>query len=233
MAIDRPGAIEPHPRRSRRAAAQRRTVGRRLSCLARGMPSAGVPARGVARQGKKVDRPPLRADDRGAAGPRPDSPIRGPRGAPGTSARRRGGNRLHDARGRTHRARKDLRQRANGGDQAREDAAGLTIGGAWSACALARTAFTVERRLWADERRDIAWAATWGETDRLAARERPGARTVPEPKEAARVARHVGWHAKTAYESACPPAGAAAQRRLLRNIPGRNCDRRLMICQRP
>ena len=44
MAIDRPGAIEPHPRRSRRAGAQRRTAGRRLSCLARGMPSAGVPA---------------------------------------------------------------------------------------------------------------------------------------------------------------------------------------------
>jgi hypothetical protein len=61
-------------------------------------------------------------------------------------------------------ARKDLRQRANDGDQAREDAAGLTIGGAWSVVRsgheLLSWPFVVERRLWADERRDIAWAAT-------------------------------------------------------------------------
>ena len=103
MAIDRPGAIEPHPRlkpKGRSAAED----GRPNTFLARARNAVGRgPAllRGVARQGKKVDRPPLRSDDRGAAGPRPDSPIRGPRGAPRTSARRRDGNRLRDARGRT------------------------------------------------------------------------------------------------------------------------------------
>ena len=170
MAIDRPGAIEPHPRRSRRAAAQRRTVGRRLSCLAQGMPSAGAPARGVARQGKKVDRPPLRADDRGAAGPRPDSPIRGPRGAPGSSARRRGGNRLHDARGRMHRARKDLRRRVNSGDASsrrycRPDDR-RCVERVRSRHELHSWPFAVQRRLCGDEARDIAWAETWGEADR-------------------------------------------------------------------
>ncbi len=83
MATDQPGAIEPHPRlkpKGRSAAengrpetflfSARNAVGRGPRVL-----------RGVVRQGKKVARPPLRSDDRGAAGLRPNSPIRGPRGA--------------------------------------------------------------------------------------------------------------------------------------------------------
>ncbi len=55
MAIDRPGAIEPHPRC--RPEGRERSGGRQAEhffCLLRGMPSAGIPAplRGVARPGR-------------------------------------------------------------------------------------------------------------------------------------------------------------------------------------
>ena len=189
MAIDRPGAIEPHPRRSRRAAAQRRTAGRRLFCLARGMPSAGVPASraGWPGRGKKW-RPPLRADDRGAAGPRPDLPIRGPRGAPGTSARRRGGNRLHDARGRSTARGKTCAGAPTAAMQAREDTAGLTIGGARSACALGTNCIhgrSPSSEGYGPTSDAISRGRRRGEKRiDLRRRERPGARTVPEPKEA-------------------------------------------------
>ncbi len=238
MAIDQPGAIEPHPRRSRRAAAQRRTAGQTLFCLARGMPSAGVPApAGRPGRGKKW-RPPLRADDRGGAGPRRDSPIRGPRGAPGTSARRRGGNRLHDARGRNITRRKTcagvsmaaMQERGYCRPGDRRCAERVRFGHELHSWLLA-----VERRLWADERRDFAWAETWGGTDRLAAHERRGARTVPEPKEAERLREMSGCttgHAKTAYESARLSGGGDPAPPLFRNIPGQNCDRRLMIRRR-
>ena len=91
--------------------------------------------RGVARPGKKVARPPLRSGDRGAAGPRPDSPsevrVARPERAQGDVAAT-GCMTQEDERT----ARKDLRRRTNGAMQARADTARLTIGGAPSACAL-------------------------------------------------------------------------------------------------
>src|SRR5580700_11348123 len=83
MVIKRPRGDQPAPLA---AVAQRRMVGRRLSCFARNA-LIGVPARlrrGVVSQGKKVDGPPLREGDRGKADPRPDQPIRGSVGAPRT-----------------------------------------------------------------------------------------------------------------------------------------------------
>src|SRR5580700_12248775 len=71
MAIKRPRGDQPAPLA---AVAQRRMVGRRLSCF----------ARNALAQGKKVDGPPLREGDRGKADPRPDQPIRGRVGAPRT-----------------------------------------------------------------------------------------------------------------------------------------------------
>ena len=94
--------------------------------------------------------------------------IRGPRGAPGTSARRRGGNRLHDARGRTHRAkrlapahqRRDASSRGYCTPDDRRCAERVRPGHE-----LHSGPFVVDRRLWADQRRDIAWAETCGEAD--------------------------------------------------------------------
>ena len=86
-----------------------------LSCARNAVGRGPRAPRGVARQGKKVDRPPLRADDRGAAGPRPDSPIRvrvaRPERAQGDAAAT-GCMTQEDERT----ARKDLRWRINGGD---------------------------------------------------------------------------------------------------------------------
>ena len=85
MAIDRPGAIGPHPRPlpKGRSAAQDGRPTAFLSSARNAVAWSPRPARGGA-AGEKSERPPLRADDRGAAGPRPGSPIRGPQGAPGT-----------------------------------------------------------------------------------------------------------------------------------------------------
>ena len=230
MAIDRPGAIEPHPRRSRRAAAQRRTAGQTF-CLARGMPSAGVPAprggpagekSGGRRCGQTIEAEP-------ALGQISPSEVRvaRPERAQGDVAAI-GCMTQEDERT----ARKDLRWRTNGGaassrrycrpDDRRCGASALS----------ARIAFMAVRlgeRLWADERREEMWEKR---TDLRRVRGRE-ARTMPEPKEAERFTQDVGLHNRARqdrYESACPPGrGSDPAPPVLRNIPGRNCDRRLMI----
>jgi hypothetical protein len=90
MAIDRPGAIEPHPRLQPKggSAAEDGRPETFLSSARNAVGRGPRVLRGVARQGKKVARPLLRSDDRGAADPRPDSPIRGSRGALRPSTRR-------------------------------------------------------------------------------------------------------------------------------------------------
>lgn len=121
MAIDRPGAIEPHPRR--KAEGPKRSGGRQAERFfaSRGMPAAGVPARlhGVARQGKKANgrRCGHVIEAQPALGQIRPSAVRVARPDRDTET---GGNRLQDARGRTYRARKDLRWRTNGGALVRE-----------------------------------------------------------------------------------------------------------------
>ena len=142
MAIDRPGAIEPHPRRSRRAGAQRRTAGRTLFCLARGMPSAGVPAScaGWPGRGKKWTgrRCGQTIEAQPALGQIRPSEVRVAR--PGTSTGRvaaMGCETQEDER--TERG-KTCTGASTAARQAREDTASLTLGVARNECGRGATA---------------------------------------------------------------------------------------------
>ena len=209
MAIDRPGAIEPHPRRSRRAGAQRRTAGRTLFCLARGMPSAGVPAScaGWPGRGKKWTgrRCGQTIEAQPALGQIRPSEVRVAR--PGTSTGRvaaMGCETQEDER--TERG-KTCTGASTAARQAREDTASLTLEVARNECGRGATARIHGRSQSSEDALTHDPSRVCGDVRIRRTYLRRARGREPEPPEAERLREMSGCttaYAKTAYESACP-----------------------------